>query len=84
MCDDEDFPDSMIPYGDVTVNLDSSITGENYGFLDTNNCDPKLIKFLTKNGWIEDTGFIVPSGYCVYPIVKFTDEFLNEICEEMR
>ena len=79
MCDDEDY-DCMVPWGDVTVNLSQNMPEGNYGFLDTNNGDPKLFDLMFKNGWIKDTGRLGFSGFCVYPLVEFTEEFLNEIC----
>ena len=69
------------PYGNVTVNLshvpDEKIPGANYGFLDTNNMNSAIFVEMEKRGWIKKTGVLAPSGYCMYPLVKFTDKFLK-------
>ena len=67
------------PYCDVTVNIASDMPEGNYGYLDTNNADRNLIGLMFENKWIENTGRVGFSGYCTYPLVKFTDEFLNMI-----
>lgn len=69
------------PYCDVTVNLAQRIPDGNYGFLDTNNADPMLLNLMYAKGWIEDTEMSGFSGFCIYPLVKFTDEFLEMIQE---
>ena len=38
-----------------------------------------LFDLMYEKGWIEDTGRMGFSGFCVYPLVKFTDEFLEMI-----
>ena len=68
-------------WGDLTVNLDMKCK-PNEAFLDTNNCAPEIIRILKDKGYIKDTGFIRPSGFCVYPLVVFTEEFLNGMFEE--
>lgn len=66
-------------YGDVTVNiLDLPYL---HAALDTNNMNKeKLLSFLTENGFGELTGNALPSGYCMYPIFKFSEEKLKEVC----
>ena len=80
MCEDEEYG-GYEPYCDVTVNLNQIIPTGNYGFLDTNNGDPNLFRLMKANRWIEDTGILGFSGWCSYPLVKFSEEFINEICE---
>lgn len=69
------------PYCDITINLPQSIPNGNYAFLDINDADLKLLNLMSEKGWIEDTGNFGFSGYCMYPLVRFTDEFLNQINE---
>ena len=75
---DKEFKEYM-PYCDVTVNLPEMELEPNYAFLDTNNCPKVIIEWLYNNGYIVDTGLMMPSGFCVYPLVEFTEEFLNGI-----
>jgi hypothetical protein len=78
MCEDEEYG-GYEPYCDVTVNLAQNMPNGNFGFLDTNNGDPNLFNLMSERGWIEDTGIMGFSGFCVYPLVKFSDEFLEMI-----
>jgi hypothetical protein len=80
MCENEEYG-GYEPYCDVTVNLDQKMPKGNYGFLDTNNGDRNLFNLMYGNGWIKDTGMFGFSGFCMYPLVEFTEKFLNEICE---
>lgn len=82
MCEDKEYG-GFEPYCDVTVNLPQyTLAKGNYGFLDTNNGDPKLFAFMRENDWIVDMDEFGVSGFCTYPLVKFTDKFM-EIVEEM-
>ena len=47
-------------------------------YLDSNNV-PDLVEFVIGKGWCEQVGEGA-SGFCTYPFVEFTDEFLDEIC----
>lgn len=78
MCEDEEYG-GYEPYCDVTVNLAQNMPDGNYGFLDTNNGDPMLFNMMFEKGYIEDTGRIGFSGFCIYPLVKFSDEFIKMI-----
>ena len=60
------------PWGDLTVNLGVNCR-PNEAFLDTNNCSHELIAVLLDKGYIKDTGLVRPSGWCVYPLVEFTE-----------
>ena len=77
---DEEFEDWM-PWGDLTVNLDIPCKS-NEAFLDTNNCSPDIIRVLKEKGYIKDVGITRQSGFCTYPLVEFTEEFLNGTIEE--
>ena len=70
------------PWGDLTVNLMGTKPGENQAYLDTNNCAPEIITVLEKKGYIKETGIMMPSGFWVYPMVEFSEEFLNGISVE--
>lgn len=68
------------PYGSLTVNIEGvPVASGSSAFLDTNNCRD-LCEFVFEKGWATPIG-AGRSGYCTYPLVVFTDEFLNEICE---
>lgn len=64
------------PWCDLTVNLGVSLPG-NEAYLDTNNCAPEIIQCLMDKGYAVDTGMVKYSGFCTYPLVRFTEEFLN-------
>lgn len=81
MCEDEEYG-GYEPYCDVTVNLAQNMPNGNFGFLDTNNGDPNLFNLMFEKGWIEDIGIMGASGFCIYPLVKFSDEFLEMIENE--
>ena len=68
------------PYGDVTVNLLSSVPPY-CAFVDTNNM-PELENFLVKNGIAEFTGIQQRSGYCSYPLYLFDVEKMRELCPD--
>ena len=78
MCENEEYGGYEL-YCDVTVNLAQNMPDGNYGFLDTNNGDPKLFDMMFEKGWIEDIERIGFSGFCTYPLVKFSDEFIKMI-----
>lgn len=78
---DEEF-EAWMPWGDLTVNLVRSSLEPNEAFLDTNNCAPEIITELKRKGCIKDTGLEMPSGFCMYPLVEFSEEFLKEIESE--
>ena len=68
------------PYGDVTVNLLSSVPPY-CAFVDTNNM-PELEDFLVKNGIAEFTGLMQKSGYCSYPLYQFNAEKMRRLCPD--
>ena len=66
------------PYGMLTVNLGYTF-GARQAYLDTNNV-PDLVEFVMGKGWAKEIGE-GHSGFCTYPMVEFTEEFVDEICE---
>lgn len=50
-----------------------------YGCIDTNDNGTRMVKFLEENGFGQDTGYFMSSGFCQYPIFKFNEEKLKEI-----
>lgn len=74
---EEGFPE---PYGDVTVNLLTSVPPY-CAFVDTNNM-PELEDFLVKNGIAEFTGLMQRSGYCSYPLYLFDGEKMRGLCPD--
>ncbi len=68
------------PYGDVTVNLLTSVPPY-CAFVDTNNM-PELEDFLVKNGIAEFTGLMQKSGYCSYPLYLFSGEKMRGLCPD--
>ncbi len=75
--EEDGFPE---PYGDVTVNLLSSVPPY-CAFVDTNNM-PELEDFLVKNGIAEFTGIEQRSGYCSYPLYLFSAEKMRGLCPD--
>ena len=66
-------------WGDLTVNLGTILTDDKKAFLDTNNCSHELIGILMDKGYIKDAGIARKHGFCTYPLVEFSEEFLNRI-----
>lgn len=73
----EDGEEWWEPYGMLTVNIGWTF-GERQAYLDTNNV-PDLVEFVMSNGWAKEIGE-GHSGFCTYPMVEFTEEFVNEVC----
>lgn len=67
----------MVPYTDVTVNTIKM--PYLYAAIDTNNNGEEIVSFLEENGFGENTGKVVSSGWCVYPIFQFNEEALQRI-----
>ena len=73
---------------DITRNIPADIPYDEkkYGFIDfekLNTLCPELIKLLQEKEWFQFTNIVAPSGYNVYPLVMFSDEFLNVICNDL-
>ena len=65
------------PYATVTKNTER-IVSPNMAFVDTNNCT-ELIRAMLYNGYIEDALDTYVSGYCIYPLCRFTKKFFDEV-----
>ena len=79
MCEDEEYG-GYEPYCSVTVNIDFPLPEGNFAFLDTNNGDRNLFKLMFDKGYMEEIeGLMGFSGFCAYPVVKFSDEFIEMI-----
>lgn len=70
--------DTREVYANLTVNIDPLPAGE--AAVDTNNI-PEAPEFIKKYKLGEDTGKVLQSGYCTYPVYKF---FLDKIPELKR
>lgn len=69
--------DMLDYYGDVTVNI--SKLPYLHSAIDTNNNGQKLISFLEENGFGERTRHVLASGFCIFPVFKFSEEKLAEL-----
>lgn len=63
----------------LTTNLMFSFANENKQYIDTNNLGNNILKWLKDNGIAKPTGEYGYSGYCTYPLYKFTKEALAEM-----
>ena len=68
------------PYCTITKNFEDLPDG--CTAIDTNNCEANILDELINAGFCTLLYF-KRSGYCEYPVVEFTEEFLNGL-EEMR
>ena len=72
-------------FGDLTQNIDDSdifANAKDSQFIDTNNLPSDIIKWLEDNDIAyEENGIYGHSGYCVYPLVKFTQQALDWMIE---
>lgn len=61
------------PFCNLTVNLtESTIWGDDKtAFVDTNNC-PWAEQFIEENGLGYPMGYVARSGFCTYPLYRFT------------
>ena len=72
--------DNMDNYTDITVNLTN--LPYLHAAIDTNNNGNNIISFLTEKGIAEFTGATLASGFCTFPVFKFSEEKLKEICPD--
>lgn len=80
LCEDKEYGGYKPYHRAVTVNIEFPLPEGNYAFLDTNKGDKKLFKLMFKKGYMEEIeGLMGFSGFCTYPVVKFSDEFLEMI-----
>lgn len=64
-------------YAVLTVSFGEFIAIKNSAYIDTNNCP--FTEQLLDQGIAEATGLTKHSGYCVYPLWVFKEDFLKEI-----
>lgn len=69
------------PYATLTKNL-GGFYSEREAHMDTNNIRD-LCDMVIERGWAEVIG-TDHSGFCEYPLVRFTEEFLEEICYDAK
>lgn len=74
--EDEDYPDCWEEWCSLTVNL-VELPFHNKAYLDTNNCSKEIINWLFENKYAIDMNAPRISGYCSYPLVEFSSEFMN-------
>ena len=67
------------PYCNLTVNLGGFGFGQRTAYLDANNV-PDLCEFVIENGWAKVIGE-GRSGFCTYPLVEFSSDFIDVICK---
>ena len=67
----------------LTVNLNGYCVGKDEQFIDTNNLPSGIIEWLEENSiGNEVNGIYGHSGYCTYPLLKFTKDALDGMLEE--
>lgn len=69
------------PYCCVTTNL-GLVIADDMAYLDTNNL-PDICNWLVSMGYAEVVAF-ANSGYCTYPLVRFSKEFLDSCIQEVK
>ena len=69
--------DCIEPYCNLTVNLDMPL-GKRHAFIDVNNADHSLLRFLEEQDFIAPTGVTMPSGFVVYPLYRLNLEKIEE------
>ena len=74
----EDGEEYWEPYCSLTTNLSDFAGDDKTAYLDTNNT-PDICKFVLDKGWAKEIG-TGRSGFCEYPLVVFSDEFLSDVC----
>lgn len=66
-------------FDNLTVNLPISYANDKEQYIDTNNLGDKILSWLKDNGIAKPTGRYGYSGFCTYPLYKFTEEALAEM-----
>jgi len=64
------------PYADLTVFIER-LGQRNLACVDANNLGEHIIEWCEENNIAFFTGRSIPSGYCSYPVMEFTYEFLK-------
>lgn len=76
MCQEEG-EDFIEPFATLTVNLQNPPSEKNCAYVDTNNCPMDLIQMLEDAGYMTETDEVQFSGYCVYPLYRFNQSWLD-------
>ena len=73
--------DGLEPYATLTTSFGEFIGQKNCAYIDTNNCT--FANQLLEQGIAINTGFTKHSGFCIYPLWKFDEEFLKSINKKL-
>lgn len=65
-------------FGTITTNLCSRLQDDEHAFVDTNNYGSGIIDFLKSNNIAVETGFVQQSGFCTYPLLRFSKDMLKK------
>lgn len=76
---DEEFED-WEPYCYATVNVGA--LPYLHSAIDINDNGRRFVDFLVSNGFAEMTPYSIPSGFSVFPVMRFKEECLKEIDPE--
>lgn len=74
LCEEDGFVE---PYCSLTVNLSVPLDKDK-AFIDVNNNESHLVRYLAENDFIEDTGYKAQSGYVLYPLYKLNLEKIKQ------
>lgn len=77
---DDEFQ-SYMPFGMLTVNIDSVKCEPDCAFVDTNNNGRDIVGWIVENELGEITNKTAKSGYCIYPEVRFNLDKVREVNE---
>lgn len=69
------------PWSNLTVNLGVKCDAD-CAFIDINNNGSEIIAWLIANDLGFPTGYIKPSGFCVYPEFRFNMDILMQYVKE--
>ena len=69
-------------YNVLTVSFGEFIGVKNCAYIDANNNDAETIKAFIDAGYMKDIGYTKHSGFCVYPLYLFNEDFLKAIGED--
>lgn len=76
-CQSED-GDYIEDYATLTVNIE--YLGLFYrAAVDINNLGDNIVDWLVDEGFAEDTGITLPSGFCEYPVLDFNQDWIDEM-----
>ena len=64
----------------LPVELEDKYPLDSSAFLDENNLPHCIDKLIMMNGWMSMLNHVVRTGFTQYPLVMFSDEFLNDVC----